>query len=102
VVSSYPVSFNKRKKMKQVQFKKSPTGAPFYLAYNVGDIAEVSEEQAALLHAAGIIDMDAPVAPQSNVPQEPITPEPVAFDPATLEGKVGDENQDQNQTEKKK
>lgn len=42
--------------MIQVYFKKSPTGAPFNLAYSQGDHGFVTRQKAEQLAAAGIID----------------------------------------------
>lgn len=40
----------------QVHFRKSPTGAPFYLAYNKGDFGWVRPQKAEALLKAGVID----------------------------------------------
>lgn len=40
----------------QVFFRKSPTGAPFFLAYNQGEHGWVRPQKAAALLKAGIID----------------------------------------------
>lgn len=59
--------------MIQVFFKKSPTGAPFNLAYSQGETGFVSEQKAEALAKAGIID---PVSFAENrmIPTEAFVP----------------------------
>lgn len=55
--------------MIQVHFRKSPTGAPYYLGYSQGDTGFVTPQMAEQLEADGMIDpivpLDRGVAPTS-------------------------------------
>lgn len=41
----------------KVRFIKSPTGAPYYLAYSIGQIGEVTPELLVLLQKDGMIEL---------------------------------------------
>lgn len=58
--------------MVSVYFKKSPTGAPYFLAYSAGDWGHVRPEMAEKLAKAGIIDESYSTADQ--IAPEDFTP----------------------------
>ena len=61
--------------MIQVFFKKSPTGAPYFLAYSQGEHGFVTPQQAEMLLKNGIIDHVDLSAHQANPPEDYVTAE---------------------------
>lgn len=74
-------------KLIQVHFRKSPSGAPFFLAYHKGDFGFVRPQMAAALAEAGIIDpvnvVDTPEMDYTPSAKIEKTIEPVLPDMAT-------------------